>query len=258
MENMQTPEGKLIGDAQKRLHISARKAAESLGMSDTRWRNIVNGYQAIGRGDQIKVVAPAETLARMASVVEVTPEELIAVGREDAAAELTAYRGRSLRPEVKDNRAELAKLIREELEESRRGPSEIVKGWSEGATRSFYGWKDGDTVPLRRSRAMLEDALGWRRGVVTDIIEAPITKAFTLSEVRDWAQMPEPGLAKARDLSDAELLAELTRRLGNLRAQVDDSEASDPVGTRNMYDFAANNTAAGRNMEHLEDEDDRG
>jgi transcriptional regulator with XRE-family HTH domain len=254
MENMQTPEGKLIGDAQKRLHISARKAAEELGMSDTRWRNIVNGYQAVGRGDQVKVVAPAETLARMASVVEVTEEELIAVGREDAAKELAANRGRKLRAETKDNRAELSRLIKEELDESRRGPADIFRGWSVGAERSFYGWRDGEVTPLRKSRPMLEDALGWRRGVITEILEAPITKAFTLSEVRDWAAMPEPGTAKARDLSVDELLMELTRKVGAMQLELDRLRAPSNVvplhSEQSHYDLAASD-------EHVPGEDDR-
>ena len=157
-----------------------------------------------------------------------------------------------------DNRAELARLIGQELEESRRGPAEVVKDWSQGARRSFYGWRDGDTVPLRKSRAMLEDALGWRRGAVTDILEAPITRTFTLSEVRDWSAMPEPGVASARDLTVDELLMELTRKVGVLQSELEARRAADGVvsahGTRDMYDVAANGTAAGRNMEHLEGE----
>jgi hypothetical protein len=156
-----------------------------------------------------------------------------------------------------DNRAELARLIGQELEESRRGPAEIVKGWTQGAQRSFYGWKDGDTIPLRRSRSMLEDALGWRRGVVTDILEAPITKTFTLSEIRDWSALPEPGLAKARELSTDELLIELTRRVGKMATELESLKAlkdgSPITSSQNMFDVAAHSTDAGMNSEHLED-----
>ncbi|WP_284984243.1 helix-turn-helix transcriptional regulator [Arthrobacter sp. efr-133-TYG-118] len=89
MNTLQTPEGKLLQDAQRRKGMSARKAAELAGMSDTRWRNIVNGYQAIGQGQSIHIVAPAETLARMARVVGVSGEEFAAAGREDVQAVLT-------------------------------------------------------------------------------------------------------------------------------------------------------------------------
>jgi transcriptional regulator with XRE-family HTH domain len=69
--------------------MSARKAAELAGISDTRWRNIVNGYQAIGQGQSIPIIAPAETLARMARVVGVTGDQLAAAGRADVKDVLT-------------------------------------------------------------------------------------------------------------------------------------------------------------------------
>lgn len=71
-----------------KLGISARKAASLAGMSDARWRHIVNGYQPIARNEQIAVTAPAQTLARMAKVVGVDADQLRAAGREDAADEL--------------------------------------------------------------------------------------------------------------------------------------------------------------------------
>jgi transcriptional regulator with XRE-family HTH domain len=85
----QTSEGKLIQEAQKRLGLSSRKAAEAANISDTRWRNITNGYQAIGQGNTIPIIAPADTLARMARVVGVTAEELTEAGRPDAGDILT-------------------------------------------------------------------------------------------------------------------------------------------------------------------------
>ncbi|MFF0395093.1 hypothetical protein ACFYSJ_04785 [Streptomyces sp. NPDC005248] len=67
--------------------MSARKAAGLAGLSDARWRQIVSGYQSVS-GSYVAVRAPADTLARMAQVVGVTPAELRNAGREDAAAEL--------------------------------------------------------------------------------------------------------------------------------------------------------------------------
>lgn len=58
------------------------------GISSTRWRHIVNGYQPHGAGQNLAVIAPAATLARMARAVGVTPEQLAEVGRADAADEL--------------------------------------------------------------------------------------------------------------------------------------------------------------------------
>ncbi|MCZ2837181.1 helix-turn-helix domain-containing protein [Modestobacter sp. VKM Ac-2985] len=83
----QPPEGKLIGDAMKRRGMSARSAATASGISDTRWRHIVAGYQPVG-DLYVPVSGPPETVARMAHAVGVKPEQLSEVGREDAAAEL--------------------------------------------------------------------------------------------------------------------------------------------------------------------------
>lgn len=80
------PEGQLIQAAQR--GRSAAALAPLAGISNTRWRHIVNGYQPMGAGQDVAVVAPATTLARMARAVGVTPEQLVEVGREDAALEL--------------------------------------------------------------------------------------------------------------------------------------------------------------------------
>lgn len=57
-------------------------------MSDGNWRAIVTGSRSIAKDTWVPVRGPAETLARMAQVVGVTPEELGRTGREDAAEEL--------------------------------------------------------------------------------------------------------------------------------------------------------------------------
>jgi transcriptional regulator with XRE-family HTH domain len=83
------PEGKLITDARKRARLSGREAARRAGISEGRWRQIVNGYMVVTKGVYSPVVgAPAETIARMAQSVDVTPEQLESVGRADAGEEL--------------------------------------------------------------------------------------------------------------------------------------------------------------------------
>lgn len=86
----QRPEGALIERAREARspRLSIRAAAEAAGLSDGRWRQIVNGYQSAGASQYITVVGPAETIARMAKVVGVTAEQLSEVGRGDAAGEL--------------------------------------------------------------------------------------------------------------------------------------------------------------------------
>lgn len=90
-----TPEGKLIQAAIKRAGISARQAADRAGMSEGRWRQIANGYQVVSKGTYIPVEGPPDTVAAMARVAGIAPDELDAVGREDAAAAL-----RDMQPET--------------------------------------------------------------------------------------------------------------------------------------------------------------
>ena len=83
-----TPEGKLIQAAIKRAGISARQAADRAGLSEGRWRQIANGYQVVSKGVYIPVEGPPETVAAMARVAGIAPDELDEVGREDAATAL--------------------------------------------------------------------------------------------------------------------------------------------------------------------------
>lgn len=83
-----TPEGKLIQAAIKRAGLSARKAADRAGISEGRWRQIASGYQVAAKGTYIPVVGPPDTVAAMAHVAGVTPEQLAEAGRKDAAEEL--------------------------------------------------------------------------------------------------------------------------------------------------------------------------
>lgn len=78
------PEGKLIRAALAASGLSQRKAAKRAGISDTRWRQIVAGYQSVG-GEPVVFRSLDETLARMAHVVGVRPEELADAGRPEAA-----------------------------------------------------------------------------------------------------------------------------------------------------------------------------
>jgi hypothetical protein len=87
------PEGVLIKTALEAMKpkLSVRKAAPLAGIGEARWRQIVNGYQTVS-GTHVEVRAPDDTLARMAMVVGVTPEQLEGVNRAEAADELRALR----------------------------------------------------------------------------------------------------------------------------------------------------------------------
>jgi hypothetical protein len=70
--------------------LSAREAARRAGISEGRWRQIAGGYQVVSAGVYAPVRGPAETLARMAAVVGVTPAQLTEAGRPDAARALAS------------------------------------------------------------------------------------------------------------------------------------------------------------------------
>lgn len=90
-----TPEGRLITAALRALRpkLPVREAARRAGIGEARWRQITQGYQSVS-GQYVPVRPPAETMARMAQVVGVTPQQLEEADRPDAAEEL-----RNLPPE---------------------------------------------------------------------------------------------------------------------------------------------------------------
>lgn len=84
----QTPEGRLIEKAATYSGLSARALAANAGMSDTRWRQVIRGWQPGANGVQVEARASSVTLARMALAVGVKAEQLAEVGRDDAAQQL--------------------------------------------------------------------------------------------------------------------------------------------------------------------------
>jgi hypothetical protein len=81
----QTLEGSLIEKAAKATGRSIRQLAANAGMSDTRWRQVIKGWQNGPSGEPIAVHPPALTLARMALIVGLKPDELREANRGDAA-----------------------------------------------------------------------------------------------------------------------------------------------------------------------------
>lgn len=84
------PEAQLIHDRREAPpKMSKRQAADRAGLSEGRWRQLENGgYKRRGRWSE--EIAPPPTLAKMARAVGVTEDELRAIGKDDAAAELAA------------------------------------------------------------------------------------------------------------------------------------------------------------------------
>jgi transcriptional regulator with XRE-family HTH domain len=103
------PWGALITAALATEGISAREAARRAGLSEGRWRQITGGYQVVSPGVYAEVRGPAATLAKMAAVAGVTPAQLRAAGRDDAAKALASQRER--RPEPADELLERVRAM---------------------------------------------------------------------------------------------------------------------------------------------------
>jgi len=168
-----------------------------------------------------------------------------------------------------DNRSELARLIRDHLEDRKMNTTTFVREFPDGVqARNIYNWLSGAKVPRGAvAQSALEEVLGWKRGAVRDVIAARKGTRFELSELRDWEKLGvEPEPARASELPIDELLVALTKSVGALqrdneilqrenellRARVDGSNVVE-MRARSAYGLAANSTDAARNMEHLED-----
>lgn len=136
VDDMETPEAPpealLIDSAQKSVipKLSMRKAAEMAGISEGRWRQIVKGYQGTGTG-RLPVVAPDETVARMALVVGVTADQLEDAGRPDAARVLRHLLAASEQPDVELSTVPTDRLlgeIRRRIEGASHASSTEVQG----------------------------------------------------------------------------------------------------------------------------------
>lgn len=131
----QPEEGKLVADALARKGLSIREASRRAGISYGRWRQITSGYQNVSPGSYARVRAPAATLARMAAIVDVTPAQMEAAGRPDAAEILTEIQvpatpaQGSGGPHFRDPRLAAIWAIDGLPEDVRRGMIRFAEGW---------------------------------------------------------------------------------------------------------------------------------
>ncbi|MEU6853069.1 helix-turn-helix transcriptional regulator [Actinacidiphila alni] len=155
------PEGKLIKAALAASGLSQRRAADLADLSEARWRQIVAGYQSVG-GRPVPISGPDETLARMAHVVGVRPEELAAAGRPEAAEALRALdaRQREAKASAPESgpRARLEErwhMVEGVLRAAREGLSPSEDDTLAGRVQVFFAQEPGGH---RRERAAAPDA----------------------------------------------------------------------------------------------------
>lgn len=145
------PEGELIKAALAVADLSQREAARRARISDTRWRQIVAGYQSVG-GEPVSFRSRDETLARMAHVVGVRPEQLADVGRPEAAEALRKIGARkrdtdaaSLLPGSRSRLDERWHVVEAVLRSAREGLSPSEDSSLVGRVRGFLA-QDPDEV----------------------------------------------------------------------------------------------------------------
>lgn len=121
MDETLTPLGELIETARARTKLSQNAAAERAGTSGTTWRRVVKGLARFG-GHDVPHDGAADTVARMARIVGLTPEQLEEHGRPDAAAELRDILravAAASEPSVADLAERLTELERANAEQAR-------------------------------------------------------------------------------------------------------------------------------------------
>ena len=156
------------------------------------------------------------------------------------------------------NRAEFARLIQEHLADKRIGKERFSESFPDTVKkRAVYHWMAGTMSPVGVSRVALEDVLGWKAGSVKAVLESPEGTRFELSELRDWEKLGEEGPAvvtRASELTNAELLMELTRRFGEMESKLEffEQHRADLNSSPKAFDLAAHDTDEGRDAEFLE------
>lgn len=93
MDNDLTPLGRLLESAReaRRPKLSQNATAKAAGISPTTYRRVIRGIARLG-GRDVAFDGTPESIARIARVLGVTPEQLEEAGRTDAAEELRALR----------------------------------------------------------------------------------------------------------------------------------------------------------------------
>lgn len=147
-----TAEGVLIRRARQRYRpkISMAEVAAKASISVENWGHIERGYQSMGRDQPPRaVIPPADTLAHMANAVSISPDELTAIGREDAAdalRDLQQREGASAGAAPRSIPAEGAVPVRQLLDELRQRAA--AESRSLGEVLIFEGLADPEELVI--------------------------------------------------------------------------------------------------------------
>jgi DNA-binding transcriptional regulator YiaG len=226
MEHMSDITAEEIKTGRERMRMTQQQLADAVGVS----LRTVSSWE---RGQSV----PRNRAAVLADVLEID-------------------RGRS--PEfgltaLKNRIGYLAKQRREELGMAR---VPFARHIGLGSDKTLQDFEFGRRVPQGTSVRKIEKALGWRLGVVDDILNGPDRKAADLS-MEDMDEFePNQPLPLDRVPTD-QLLSEVIRRLGAIQKAIGAPVPGLPevlgvsAPSRDLFDLAAST-----NVEHLEEDGD--
>jgi len=148
----------------------------------------------------------------------------------------------------------LGQLAKQRREELGLGRVTFAKAAGLGSDKTMQDFEFGRRLAHGTSLRKIERALGWRYGVVDEIMESPNRKASSI-QLEDLDEF-EPGQPMPLDrIATADLLAEVIRRLTVIKGAIGTPQPSiqDVIGVaaphKDLFDLAAST-----NVEHLEDE----
>ena len=220
--NMNSVDPDEIRSIRESLGMSAQELAESVGVSVKTVVEWEHGTSAVPTG-KVKAVRKALNMS-----TEPTPE----FGQKALLRRL----------------GQLAKQRREEVGLGR--PS-FAKEAGLGSDKTVTQFEFGRVLPSGTSQRKIEKALGWKLGVIDDVMRMVDRKASDITmehvDAEDSLYIQSQGGIRGLELvSNDDLIAELKRRL---------EKTSQPMqaNVKDMFGLAAST-----NAEHLEDEDPEG
>lgn len=141
----------------------------------------------------------------------------------------------------------LAKQRREEIGMARQP---FAKEAGLGSDKTLIQFEFGRVLPSGTSQRKIEKSLGWRLGVIDDVMRMLDRKASTIEmqelDAEDSLYLNTVSGVRALSMvTNEDLIAELSRRLSRVPSPMETKDVKD------MYGLAAST-----NVEHLEEEDD--
>jgi len=142
---------------------------------------------------------------------------------------------------------QLGRLAKQRREELGLGRVPFAKEAGMGSDSTVRDFEFGRRLMSGTNQRKIEKALGWRLGVIEDVMRMVDRKASTISmeevDAEDSLHIAaQGGIKGASLLTNEELIAELTRRLAQVPSPME-------ARVRDMFGLAAST-----NAEHLEDE----